>query len=138
MFMKFRTGVPQVVLPAWQDCYENAAHAEWLGVGIYANKKCAPHVDRDALAKDIVTLLQTQSFTQKAQALTGRIGKSEGRVEAAKYLVDIAQGKMKLEDYLGDQPRLVKSEDSSKLSKLRLENGKTLTFVESIEPHQFA
>ena len=34
-----RTGVPQVICPLWLDCLDYAARAEWLGVGIDANRK---------------------------------------------------------------------------------------------------
>ena len=36
-----RTGVPQICLPPWFDCYDFAQKAEWLGIGRWANKKSA-------------------------------------------------------------------------------------------------
>lgn len=39
-----RSGLPHIVLPIWVDTYDYAARAEFLNVGIFGNKTCAPSV----------------------------------------------------------------------------------------------
>lgn len=35
------TGKPQIILPAWIDCFDFANRAEMLGIGLWGNKRVA-------------------------------------------------------------------------------------------------
>jgi hypothetical protein len=82
--------VPHVVLPAWQDCYENAARAEWLGIGVYGNKSRAPNIDAKELSKALLKVMGNASYKTKALELAKLCHKKEGRVAAAEKIVELA------------------------------------------------
>ncbi|KAL4973649.1 hypothetical protein BDW66DRAFT_161896 [Aspergillus desertorum] len=85
-----QNGVPHVVLPAWQDCYENAARAEWLGIGVYGNKTRAPDISGKELSRALTTVLGDKSYLEKAAQLQRLCQKKEGRVEAAERIANLA------------------------------------------------
>ncbi|PTU19711.1 hypothetical protein P175DRAFT_0525244 [Aspergillus ochraceoroseus IBT 24754] len=85
-----QNGVPHVVLPAWQDCYENAARAEWLGIGVYGNKTRAPNIDAKELSKALRKVVGNDSYHQKATELAKLCQIKEGRCLAAERIVDLA------------------------------------------------
>ncbi|KAL4899849.1 hypothetical protein BDW74DRAFT_106774 [Aspergillus multicolor] len=85
-----QNGVPHVVLPAWQDCYENAARAEWLGIGVYGNKSRAPDISGAELSKALTKVLSNKSYLEKAAKLQKLCQVKEGRVEAAERIADLA------------------------------------------------
>ena len=49
-----RSGVPHIVLPVWFDTYDYAQRAEFLNIGIFANKTCAPGVGAEEFGKALV------------------------------------------------------------------------------------
>ncbi|KAF4207017.1 hypothetical protein CNMCM8927_004112 [Aspergillus lentulus] len=85
-----QNGVPHVVLPAWQDCYENAARAEWLGIGVYGNKSRAPSIDAKELSKALLKVMGNTAYKAKALELAKLCHKKEGRVAAAEKIVELA------------------------------------------------
>ncbi|KAL4793750.1 diacylglycerol acyltransferase-domain-containing protein [Aspergillus venezuelensis] len=85
-----QNGVPHVVLPAWQDCYENAARAEWLGIGVYGNKSRAPDISRKELSKALIKVMGNKSYLEKAAKMQKLCLKKEGRLEAAERIADLA------------------------------------------------
>ncbi|RLL97770.1 hypothetical protein CFD26_101966 [Aspergillus turcosus] len=85
-----QNGVPHVVLPAWQDCYENAARAEWLGIGVYGNKTRAPSIDAKELSKALLKVMGNTSYKTKALELAKLCHKKEGRLAAAEKIVELA------------------------------------------------
>ncbi|KAL2840033.1 diacylglycerol acyltransferase-domain-containing protein [Aspergillus pseudodeflectus] len=85
-----QNGVPHVVLPAWQDCYENAARAEWLGIGVYGNKTRAPDISGKELSKALIKVVGNKSCLEKAAKLQKLCQKKEGRIQAAERLADLA------------------------------------------------
>ncbi|KAL4957557.1 diacylglycerol acyltransferase-domain-containing protein [Aspergillus filifer] len=85
-----QNGVPHVVLPAWQDCYENAARAEWLGIGVYGNKSRAPDISGKELSKGLIKVMGNKSYLEKAAKMQKLCLKKEGRLEAAERIADLA------------------------------------------------
>ncbi|KAL4963685.1 Diacylglycerol acyltransferase family [Aspergillus stella-maris] len=85
-----QNGVPHVVLPAWQDCYENAARAEWLGIGVYGNKSRAPDISGKELSKGLIKVMGNNSYLEKAAKMQQLCLKKEGRLEAAERIADLA------------------------------------------------
>lgn len=83
--------MPHVILPAWQDCYENAARAEWLGIGVYANKTAAPNIESKELFEGISKVMSNRaSYVKKAEQLQALCRKKEGRVLGAEKIADLA------------------------------------------------
>ncbi|KAL4935827.1 hypothetical protein BDV06DRAFT_233922 [Aspergillus oleicola] len=85
-----QNGVPHVVLPAWQDCYENAARAEWLGIGVYGNKSRAPDISGKELSRALIKVMGNKSYLEKAAKMQKLCLKKEGRLEAAERIADLA------------------------------------------------
>lgn len=83
-----QTGVPHVILPAWQDCYENAARAEWIGIGVYGNKTCAPGINGKDLSRALVNLMSNNLYHEKAAILKERC-RTPGRVVGCEKLVEL-------------------------------------------------
>lgn len=53
----FSAGIPQVLLPAWTDCYDFANRVELLGIGRWGNKKVKPRWTEDELSEAILATL---------------------------------------------------------------------------------
>jgi hypothetical protein len=82
-------GVPQVVLPQWYDTYDYAAKVEWLGVGVFGNKRCAPGIEGSEFAKALEKGLET-GMAEKAVEVGKVCGRKEGRKEVAKMILERA------------------------------------------------
>lgn len=83
-----QTGVPHVILPAWQDCYENAARAEWIGIGVYGNKSCAPNISGQELSSALSTVMGNRLYGEKAAALKLKC-QTPGREVGCNKLVEL-------------------------------------------------
>lgn len=83
-----QTGVPHVILPAWQDCYENAARAEWIGIGVYGNKSKAPDVNGKELCRALLKVMGNDSYREKAAVLQEKC-RVPGRVVGCEKLVEL-------------------------------------------------
>lgn len=86
--MPFSSGVPQVVLPLWWDTYEYANQVQWLGVGVWGNRKYAPNVHADELASAVFQVLDGSSFEKKAREVAGWFKERPGRNIAAEKIVE--------------------------------------------------
>ncbi|RAK79081.1 UDP-Glycosyltransferase/glycogen phosphorylase [Aspergillus fijiensis CBS 313.89] len=85
-----QSGIPHVVLPGWQDCYENAVRTEWLGIGVYANKTAAPAVDADEFGRALIRVVGNVTMQAKAKELSALCCKREGRVVGAEKIAELA------------------------------------------------
>ncbi|KAF4469860.1 glycosyltransferase family 1 [Fusarium albosuccineum] len=84
-------GVPQVVLPAWADCYDFANRAELLGIGRWANKNAKPRWSKDELAASLVDVIlgpSSEKILLSAQKLGQKYPEDVGRRKAAEVLLD--------------------------------------------------
>ncbi|KAL4916755.1 diacylglycerol acyltransferase-domain-containing protein [Aspergillus aurantiobrunneus] len=126
-----QNGVPHVVLPAWQDCYENAARAEWLGIGVYANKSRAPDISGKELSKALVKVLGNDSYLQKAAELQKLCQRKEGRIQAADRIADLAarpdKSMIAVPEPKDDDPKIVKIENNSGVVLETLKSGNEST-----------
>lgn len=81
-----RAGIPQIILPVWFDTYAFAARVEWLGIGIYGNRKTAPAVNPQELGRALVRVVgggeEAEEMKRKAGAIRLEVGEVEGRVVA--------------------------------------------------------
>lgn len=110
--------MPHVVLPAWQDCYENAARAEWLGIGVYGNKTRAPDISGKEMSKALIKVLgNRESYLKKAAELQKLCQKKEGRIQAAERIADLAarpdKSMIAVPEPREDDPRIVRIENGS-------------------------
>jgi len=90
------TGVPQVVLPVWVDLYDFATRAEWLGIGIWGNKKAAPSWSSEELSASILRTLgdgeEATRIRKNARDLADFIEKKGvGRSLAAQEIANLAR-----------------------------------------------
>ncbi|KAI1267684.1 hypothetical protein F5Y18DRAFT_378439 [Xylariaceae sp. FL1019] len=86
-------GVPQVVVPVWEDHYNFAQLAEDLGVGIYANRESAPAWDVDGLVGAILEATngsqKSLSMRKKASGIGDTVRARPGRSAAAKMIAEL-------------------------------------------------
>lgn len=91
--MKSRAGVPQVVLPVWFDTYDFAARVEYLGIGVYGNRKTAPAVNGRELGSALNRVLasgESEVMLQKAKMIASKLGGDEGRVVACEKILTLS------------------------------------------------
>ena len=89
-FEALRHGVPQVLLPAWYDCYDDAKRTEVLGVGVWANKVSALAIDADALAESLHAIFDDGKYQAKATDMAHKLGAVNGRALAADDILKAA------------------------------------------------
>lgn len=82
--------MPQVLLPAWADCYDWGSRVEYLGVGRWGSKTQAPGWSAEELGGTLCNVLfgeKASDIQAKAEALS-RLSKSAqpGRDVAARTL----------------------------------------------------
>ncbi|KAK0196224.1 putative UDP-glucoronosyl and UDP-glucosyl transferase [Armillaria mellea] len=91
------TGIPQIVLPMWYDCYDYAARVEWLGIGIYGNKKSAPGVEASELSGALTRVIgggdEAARFRATAKSLAEDIRNYTGQVMACDKIMELARTK---------------------------------------------
>ncbi|WVR03363.1 hypothetical protein IAU60_000354 [Kwoniella sp. DSM 27419] len=51
------TGIPQVIMPAWLDCYDFAARLQYLGNGVWGNSKAAPGCSEPEFTTALLTVV---------------------------------------------------------------------------------
>ncbi|WVQ81036.1 hypothetical protein IAT38_003143 [Cryptococcus sp. DSM 104549] len=90
------TGTPQILLPAWVDCYDFTCRLPLLGHGVWGNKTSAPLCSEPELTKAFMTVVgatpdapEAHKIRERAKEL-GEIvsqgGKRLGRNVAAEYI----------------------------------------------------
>ncbi|WWD00742.1 hypothetical protein V866_007677 [Kwoniella sp. B9012] len=50
-------GIPQVILPAWADCYDFTARLRYLGIGAWGNPKACPGCSEPELTKALLQVI---------------------------------------------------------------------------------
>ncbi|KAJ4251851.1 hypothetical protein NW762_011148 [Fusarium torreyae] len=79
-------GVPHVVLPQWFDCYNIAASAQYLGIGVWPGRELAPDWDSAIIGEAIVKVMSDETMRQKAQDL-GKIARTYGGQKMAADII---------------------------------------------------
>ncbi|KAK3295187.1 uncharacterized protein B0H64DRAFT_141427 [Chaetomium fimeti] len=90
------SGVPQVVLPGWLDCYDFASRAEFLGVGLWGNKKAMPLTSPRELAPIVINAVlgpKAAPMRTKVQELAALCGETPGVEVAASAILAEMNGK---------------------------------------------
>ncbi|KAF7596836.1 hypothetical protein BBP40_012436 [Aspergillus hancockii] len=126
-----QNGVPHVVLPAWQDCYENAARAEWLGIGVYGNKSRAPNIDARELNKALLRVMSNRSYKDKALDLAKLCQKKEGRVAGAEKIIELARNPDLMNMHI---PEVKIDEPQCQLTEVKNKSGMVLQSVRQPQP----
>jgi hypothetical protein len=72
-----------------------ARRIEYLGIGIYGSKTCAPNVNTEELANALVTVADGRNemgkqMTAKAKELATAVAKYGGRKTAARKIIEFA------------------------------------------------
>lgn len=93
LLLWIRFAIPQVVLPIWCDTYDFANRVEYLGVGIWANKTVAPHVEADEFSQAVMTVLDEGENGKRrrvrARELGEVCGKAGGRRRACAKILEL-------------------------------------------------
>lgn len=107
MLTRSRAGVPQVVLAMWYDTFDYATRVEYLGIGVYGNRRIghncvvddgnyvAPNlVDGEELGAALLTTIGARKgdadiMRKKAAQLGEVCRKSGGRVESARIITEL-------------------------------------------------
>ncbi|KAE8352501.1 diacylglycerol acyltransferase-domain-containing protein [Aspergillus coremiiformis] len=122
-----QNGVPHVVLPAWQDCYENAARAEWLRIGVYGNKSRAPNIDGQELSNALLTVMGNDAYKEKALHFARLCQRKEGRVAGAEKIVELARNPDLMAMHI---PDVTRDEPPCQLSEVQNTSGMVLESVQ--------
>ena len=91
---------PQVVIPAWMDCFDFACRVELLGIGVWGNKKTTGYMlpwDLGAALTEVLIGPRSQAIRDKAQELGRLCNRVPGRVVAAKTILAETQVRMAAE-----------------------------------------
>ncbi|CAI0646602.1 unnamed protein product [Colletotrichum noveboracense] len=89
------TGIPQVVLPGWADCYDFAQRAETLGIGKWANRKAKPYWKGDEFGDCLQGVLfgpHAKMMQARAKDLSKRHPEGAGRLKAAEEILALLDG----------------------------------------------
>lgn len=95
----------------WYDCYgelsaskwnlierkDYAARVEWLGIGVYGNKKSAPGVEASELVRALIRIVgegdEAARFRAAAKSLAEDTRKYSGQVMACDKIMELARMK---------------------------------------------
>ena len=88
-----------MILPVWYDTYGNAACAEFLKIGIYANRNCAPGISDTEFGNALCLVLDKNNVRGREIRLTSkaigeRCRKESGREIAAGVIMKIVRGEI--------------------------------------------
>ena len=91
--LRYRAGKPQVILPTWLDTYDMADRTEYLGNGLWGNRKSCPHWTSQELSAVFVEVFLSprhNDYTKKALQLSGIcLEKGPGRDVAAQKILEL-------------------------------------------------
>lgn len=68
-----RSGVPHIVLPVWYDTYDYAQRAEYLNIGIFGSKTCAPGVRAEEFGRALVRVTGNSEEATKFRTSAKRL-----------------------------------------------------------------
>ena len=93
MYVLRSAGLPQIILAQWYDLYDMAIRAEYLGIGIYGNRKVAPGIEAVEFGTAIVRLLgpgkESEEFRTRAKAVSEACRRAGGKRAAVDKLIEI-------------------------------------------------
>ncbi|RCI11516.1 hypothetical protein L249_7712 [Ophiocordyceps polyrhachis-furcata BCC 54312] len=92
-------GVPQIILPVWTDCHDNAIVVEMLGVGRHGSKATKPKWTAPELSSQLLAVLDgepAEEMRRKAKELsTLCASRGDGAEHAARILLeDLSQARL--------------------------------------------
>lgn len=89
-----KAGVPQVILPIWLDTYDFAHRVEYLGVGVWGNRRSAPAVqgyEFGQALKRMLASVQKIRVKQRAREVAADLEGREGRVVACEKIMELVR-----------------------------------------------
>lgn len=90
------SGIPQVCLPCWLDCYDFGSRAEFLGIGRWGNKQAMPRCAARELGPvlvDVVLGPKAESIRARVRELAALCAESPGASVAAAAILQEMDGK---------------------------------------------
>lgn len=99
-----------MVLPMWWDCFDFAARAEYLGIGVWGNRKAGFEFGVEELSRSIIEVADQRAekgklIAQKAKKLGFVMGYYRGRGAAAEKIMELV-----------DDPKFCRPVESTKLN----------------------
>ncbi|OBT64999.1 hypothetical protein VE03_05701 [Pseudogymnoascus sp. 23342-1-I1] len=86
-------GKPHIVLPMWVDLYDFATRVEYLGIGLWPNKKSAPYWNATELGAAMVEIVEDGEVSREMRRKTKELGelcrKNQGRKVAAGKIIEM-------------------------------------------------
>lgn len=96
LFELIRAGVPQVIIPIWEDHYNFAQLAEDLGLGLRATRGTAPEWTVAGIAEPILRVVrrsdESMEWRKKAEEVGRLAQETPGRYVAAAELMKLLDG----------------------------------------------
>jgi UDP:flavonoid glycosyltransferase YjiC (YdhE family) len=87
--------LPQIILAQWYDLYDMATRAEYLGIGIYGNKKVAPDIEAVEFGAAVARLVQpgkeSEGFKARAKVVAEACRKAGGKRTAVDKIIEIIE-----------------------------------------------
>ena len=84
------------MLPVWYDTYDFANRVEYLGIGLWASKATAPHVDADDFSRAVMAVIDTGEEGRRRRARAREFGevcrKAGGRERACAKIIELVGG----------------------------------------------
>ena len=78
-----------MVLGAWADTYDCAARTEYLGIGIWGNRKRAPYIEAKEFEKALSKAVDDEGIKKRVAELRSVCEKAgEGRVNACNRVLE--------------------------------------------------
>lgn len=86
-------GLPQIILAQWYDLYDMAVRVEYLGIGIYGNKRVAPGIEAVEFGTAVARLVgagkESGEFRARAKAVAEACRNAGGKRRVVDKLTEI-------------------------------------------------
>ena len=90
-------GLPQIILAQWYDLYNMAVRVEYLGIGIYGNKRVVPGIEAVEFGAVVARLVgsgkESGEFKARAKTVAEACRNAGGKRRAVDKLIEIIDQK---------------------------------------------
>lgn len=93
--LAYSAGVPQIILPFWADTFDFAERVEYLGIGLFGNRRASPNIDPEEFGHALLTVVgreggkeaSEKSIRDRANALGKIVRRKGGRKLACEAIL---------------------------------------------------
>lgn len=87
------------MLPVWYDTYDFANRVEYLGIGLWASKITAPHIDADDFSRAVMAVVDKGEAGLRRRVRARELGevcqKAGGRERACAKIIELVESEPK-------------------------------------------